>query len=127
MPCLRQLNLYTRYPRPLKENKYIMFAKLYETTAHGQVLVILDSNDDGEPLIKYCCRPKGLGVCSTQSPPFENSEEGWSIAEQIFKDETEESAIELIQVTVLAALEDMEVVEISYEEQRKQKPPHTLH
>ena len=51
-----------------------MFAKLYETTEHGQILVMLDSTEEGEPFIKYSCQPEGLGVCSAQSPTFENSE-----------------------------------------------------
>jgi hypothetical protein len=110
-----------------------MFAKLYETPEHGQILVMLDSTDEGEPIIKYCCQPEGLGVCCALSPPFENSENGWSIAEQTFKDETEKSATELIEVVILAALDEVEIVEISYEEQRQQridqilKPKHTIH
>jgi hypothetical protein len=95
-----------------------MFAKLYENTKHGQILVMLDATDDGEPVIKYCCQPKGLGVCYALSPPFENSDEGWTIAEQTFKDENEKSATELVEVVILAALEEMEIVEISYEEQK---------
>ena len=110
-----------------------MFAKLYETPEHGQILVMLDSTDEGEPVIKYCCHPEGLGVCYALTPPFENSDEGWGIAEQVFKDETEKSAIELIEVVILAALDEVEVVEISYEEQRQRKikqilkPKHTIH
>jgi hypothetical protein len=98
-----------------------MFAKLYETPEHGQILVMLDSNDEGEPVIKYCCKPEGLGVCYALSPPFENSDQGWGIAEQVFAEETKESTIELIEVVILTALEEMEVVEVSYEEQRQQK------
>jgi hypothetical protein len=104
-----------------------MFAKLYETTEHGQILVMLDSTEDGEPIIKYCCQPAGLGICYAQSPPFENSERGWFIAEQTFKDETKKSAIELVEVVILAALDEMEVVEIPYDQQHQQKHNHTIH
>ena len=107
-----------------------MFAKLYETTQHGQILVMLDTNEDGEPYIKYCCQPEGLGVCSAQTPTFENSENGWFIAEQMLKDETEKSATDMVEVIILSALDEMEIVEISYEEQKKQQRNnlrHTLH
>ena len=98
-----------------------MFAKLYEKTEHGQILVMLIATDDGEPVIKYCCQPKGLGVCYALSPPFENSEEGWFIAEQVFMEENQKSATEIIETVILAALEEMEVVEVSYEEQKLMK------
>jgi len=109
-----------------------MFAKLYEKTKYGQILVMLDSTDEGEPVIKYCCQPEGLGVCYALSPPFENSENGWFIAEQVLKDETRKSASEMVEVLILTALEEMEIVEISYAEQermkQKNKPSrHTLH
>lgn len=106
-----------------------MFAKLYETTEHGQILVMLDSTEEGEPFIKYSCQPEGLGICSAQSPTFENSENGWFIAEQVFMDETMKSATEMIEVVILAALDEMEIIEISYEEQKRQrnKLRHTLH
>jgi hypothetical protein len=106
-----------------------MFAKLYETTEHGQILVTLDSTEDGEPVIKYSCQPEGLGICYAQSPPFENSENGWFIAEQVLKDETCKSATEMVEVVILTALDEMEIVEISYEQQKQQRnnSRHTLH
>lgn len=105
-----------------------MFAKLYETQEHGQILVMLDANEEGEPVIKYCCQPEGLGLCHVQSPPFENSENGWFIAEQTFKDETKKSAVEMVDVVLMDALSEMEFVEIPYEQQqRQQKIKHTIH
>lgn len=104
-----------------------MFAKLYETPEHGQILVMLDSTEDGEPYIKYSCQPEGLGVCSAQSPTFENSENGWFIAEQVLKEETEKSATDMVEVIILAALDEMEIVEISYAEQQRKNLRHTLH
>jgi hypothetical protein len=109
-----------------------MFAKLYEKTEHGQILVMLDSTDEGDPIIKYYCQPEGLGVCHAVSPPFENSELGWFMAEQVFKDENQKSATKLVEAVILAALEEVEIVDISYEEQKLNKkqtkqPQRTLH
>jgi hypothetical protein len=106
-----------------------MFAKLYETPEHGQILVMIDSNEEGEPYIKYSCQPEGLGICSAQSPPFENSANGWFIAEQVLIDETMRTATEMVEVVILTALDEMEIVEISYEEQKRQRnnPLPTLH
>jgi len=100
-----------------------MFAKLYNDTEHGQILVMLDTNEDDEPVIKYFCQPEGLGVCCAQSPVLPNSEEGWCIAEQIFAEETEKSAVDLIGVTIISALEDMEIIEIPYAKQQQKLRP----
>ena len=40
-----------------------MFAKLFFDNA-DQVLVKLDSDDEGNPEIRFYCEPNGLGVCS---------------------------------------------------------------
>jgi len=40
-----------------------MFAKLYETEDHGQILVKLDAGDVGQPEVRYYFEPKSLGVC----------------------------------------------------------------
>ena len=106
-----------------------MFAKLYDTPEHGQILVMIDSTEEGEPYIKYSCQPKGLGICSAQSPTFENSENGWFIANAVLMGETIQTATEMVEVVILTALDEMEIVEISYEEQKQQrnKLRHTLH
>lgn len=41
-----------------------MFAKLFESDIHGQILVKLDDNDKGEPEVRIYFRPEGFGVCS---------------------------------------------------------------
>lgn len=40
-----------------------MFAKLYDTK-YGQVVVMKQDNEDGEPEIRFYAEPEGLGVCS---------------------------------------------------------------
>lgn len=40
-----------------------MFAKLFDTS-YGQVVVMRQDNDSGEPEIRFYCEPEGLGTCS---------------------------------------------------------------
>ncbi|MBX9348786.1 hypothetical protein K5M36_16990 [Chromobacterium vaccinii] len=67
------------------------FAKLYETTEYGQVLVMLDQNDDGNPAISFHAKPEDLGVCST-SLAFPDTEDGWDKAEAVFESIDEDVA-----------------------------------
>lgn len=39
------------------------FAKVYESAMYGQMLVLLDVDDDGEPCVKFMGKPPGLNVC----------------------------------------------------------------
>lgn len=59
------------------------FCKIYETP-DTQILVKLDSGDDGEPEVRLYFRPRPeLGVCS-QAFSFDDSDEGWDKAEQAY-------------------------------------------
>lgn len=40
------------------------FAKLFESETYGQIAVIKQTNDDGDPEIRFYFQPPGLGVCS---------------------------------------------------------------
>ena len=40
------------------------FAKLFEDEKYGQILVMLDTNENGEPCVKIMAQPPGLGVCA---------------------------------------------------------------
>jgi hypothetical protein len=40
-----------------------MFAKLFDTK-YGQVVVLKQDNEDGDPEIRFYAEPEGLGVCS---------------------------------------------------------------
>ena len=74
-----------------------MFAKLYETTEVGQVLVMLDSsNDEAVPEVKFYFEPPELGVCSV-GLKFEDSDSGWDKAEKCFSDIDEEKAINVVR------------------------------
>jgi hypothetical protein len=72
-----------------------MFAKLYETEV-GQILVMLDSGDNG-PEVQYHFEPKGLGVCNL-SINFKDDDEdtAWDKVEKIFEACTQESAEEIV-------------------------------
>lgn len=61
-----------------------MFAKLFGPD-NDQVLVKLDAHDrTGVPEIRIFFEPPGLGVCSF-AVSYEDSEQGWNLAEQAFK------------------------------------------
>lgn len=67
-----------------------MFAKLYGTD-QDQVLVKVDSNDEGKPEIRFYTKLEGLGVCSL-AISFEDSDKGWDKAYKALKEMTEEKA-----------------------------------
>lgn len=63
------------------------FAKLYETEKYGQIVVILQSDDEGDPEIRFFCQPPELGVCSVAF-----SFEDWDTAEEVFDEVGQEQA-----------------------------------
>jgi hypothetical protein len=42
------------------------FAKLFEHETYGQILVLLDTDDDGDPAVKFMSCPANLGICTTK-------------------------------------------------------------
>ena len=61
-----------------------MFAKLFENTKFGQILVKIDTHpEEHSPEVRVFFEPPDLGVCSTAFT-FEDSEEGWDAAEKAF-------------------------------------------
>ena len=77
-----------------------MFAKLYETEKHGQILVMLDSNEDsGRPQIKVYFEPEGAGVCSVGlnfKTDISESDQ-WVAADKSLANFTEEFAAGLVE------------------------------
>jgi len=72
-----------------------MFAKLYETQKHGQILVMLDSDtEESTPEVRFFVQPKGLGVCSF-AMGFEDSQDGWENAETAFEKVDEAMALKV--------------------------------
>jgi hypothetical protein len=58
------------------------FCKLYETD-HGQILVKLDRNSEGDPEVRFYARPPDLGVCSLACG-YKDDDAGWGRAEEYF-------------------------------------------
>lgn len=59
------------------------FAKLFDTEV-GQILVIVQSSDDGDPEIRFFAKPDVLGVCSV-ALTYEDTDAGWGAAESAFE------------------------------------------
>jgi hypothetical protein len=60
-----------------------MFAKLFGTDA-DQVLVKIDSGEDGNPEIRFYCEPEGFGICSAAVSFKDDSEKSWNSAKGLF-------------------------------------------
>ncbi len=60
----------------------IDFAKLYQTE-RGQILVKLDSDEDGSPEIRFYVNPEDLGLNSLAFG-YEDSEKGWEDVKEGF-------------------------------------------
>ena len=60
-----------------------MFAKLFGPDA-DQVLVKIDSGDDGTPEIRFYCEPEGFGICSAAISFKDDSDKSWKSAEGLF-------------------------------------------
>jgi len=62
------------------------FAKLFEDEKYGQILVMLDTNDDGDPCVKFMAQPPGLGICAT-SLSFSEEEHAHEAFERVQHDQ----------------------------------------
>lgn len=71
------------------------FAKLFNTKEHGQIVVIMQTNDEDKPEVRFFFVPEGLGVCSFASS-FNNSDAGWEACEKFFDSIDEEQAAKLV-------------------------------
>jgi hypothetical protein len=61
------------------------FAKLFESTRYGQLLVKVDRSPDGEqPEVRFYCHPPEVGVCS-MAVGFTDNDAGWDAAEAAFE------------------------------------------
>ena len=89
--------------RPIQNNGWIplvkKFAKLHETEKYGQILVKLDSGDEGPETQFFFTPSEMLGVCS-MAIKFEDTEEGWDKAEVTFETFSDEAkAIQAVAPT----------------------------
>jgi hypothetical protein len=68
------------------------FCKLYQTPECGQILVKLDSHEDGGPEVRVYVQPENLGVCS-MAVTYADTDEGWDLAEKKFSECDEAQAV----------------------------------
>jgi hypothetical protein len=61
------------------------FAKLFETEDRGQLLVLLKTDENGNPEVRFFAQPESLGVCSVAIGWEDDSERSWSLAEKAFE------------------------------------------
>lgn len=59
------------------------FAKLFETDL-GQVLVKKDTNEDGNPEVRFYFEPPELGVCSVSMSAESDSDSAWDEVDAVF-------------------------------------------
>lgn len=71
------------------------FAKLFNTKEHGQIVVIMQANDEDNPEVRLFFKPEGLGICSV-APSFDDSDAGWGLCEQFFNSIDEERDIKWV-------------------------------
>lgn len=74
------------------------FAKVFHSEEYGQLVVMLDRNDRGDPaLMVFFNHPHpDLGVCSI-APSWDDTDEGWDRAEKAFSDSNLELAEALVR------------------------------
>lgn len=78
------------------------FAKLFDRPGYGQVLVVLDANNEtGKPELRWSARPPELGVC-TMSLGFPDSDAGWDAAEDALA-KADEAAADLMAREIFRA------------------------
>lgn len=74
-----------------------MFAKLYNDTEYGQILIKMDTNDDGEPEIRLYFEPEGFGVCSlAMEYADEPGANKWDKVEHAFNKLDQEDATKIV-------------------------------
>lgn len=69
-----------------------MFAKMFETLRHGQIVVMKRQGPRGEPEIRAFAEPKGLGVCEF-AVRYKDDDSGWDLCERKFQEIGEADAV----------------------------------
>ena len=67
------------------------FAKMFDTE-YGDVLVMRQDDDEGNPEIRFYCEPEGLGLCSVA---FSYSEDAYERRDEGFDKVTLEMAVKV--------------------------------
>ena len=91
-----KINAHSPRRRGIRKDKIMSkFAKIFDTDK-GQVLVVQQSNDDGEPEIRVFCEPEGFGVC-TSALSWKDTDQGWDKQQEVFNGITAEAALEIVE------------------------------
>lgn len=72
------------------------FCKLYEHPEIGQILVKMDTDDDGAPEVRFHFIPDGLGVCAF-ALGFPDTDAGYELQEKAFEKIGELDAIAAVR------------------------------
>jgi len=73
------------------------FAKMYNSERYGQLLIIKDTNENGDLKINVLCHPPGMGVC-TIGLGYENEEDWEAAFEAADADMAEKIAAEVFKL-----------------------------
>ena len=72
------------------------FAKLFKTEKHGQIVLMLTRNDEGDPAVRFFCQPEESGVCMVGFS-FADTDEGWEKAEEAFAEYDLDGVVQVIE------------------------------
>lgn len=75
------------------------FAKLYKDSDVGQVLVMMDANDDGDPSVKVFFQIPDMGIANT-SFSWANDDDGESNQQIVFDKFDSQGAVDLAKHTI---------------------------
>lgn len=70
------------------------FAKLFETEQHGQILVVLQRGETGNPELQWSIKPEGFDVC-TVNFTYQDTDAAWDTAQELLDSFTQEDAIKI--------------------------------
>lgn len=83
------------------------FVKVFNDPDFGQVAVMLDTNDEGQPSLFIIGKPQGFGLCKA-GLSYEDSIEGEEKAEAAFEQITEEIALRIYRERVMDFVKEFE-------------------
>jgi len=70
------------------------FAKLFESEAHGQILVVLQRGELGNPELQWSIKPEGFDVC-TVNFTYQDTDAAWDTAQELLDNFTLEDALKI--------------------------------
>jgi hypothetical protein len=80
----------------MRRSETAPFAKLFETKEYGQILVISDQDDEGNPALKIMCQLPHLGALATVTSSFDDKDSGYDKRDEGFAKINEEMAVKMV-------------------------------